>query len=541
MDTHVTASCCDPTAGRLEHVNFFNRQLLTAEDMTAEQNYFLEKLRRHNRFMHGTGVVCGLAVTAAPFRGAPWRVEISPGYALGPYGDEIFVGEPVYFDLAACLTGGATNPCEPGLITPGTSTTAYLAIQYADCLARPVQTAFSGCGCDDDPCQYSRVRDGFQLKCLAQLPPAPPPPVNLCQTVAGAIAPCPPCPTSPWLVLAQITLPTASTMNITNANVDTSIRPVILSTAVLQAQIVACCCGPTGSSSSSSSSSAIFRQQILRAGHGAVLSVAQRATRLIGKNGAVQFTVTVVNSGAQTAEHVVVAADITPLLPAAEFALTLGAGLIKTAAQNLKSEAITLPPGKNHVFSFEIAPVGTATAQVTVTAAATAANPGAGHAATPIHAQIGGSDSSSSTAAAAAAAAVATPVAAPVLKSAPPAAVLNLTQAATAAGAATRFTVTALNTGAAPAEAVAIVVDLSPALKTGAYQLTSGPAWEAASLMQLRSAPVTLAPGKAQTVSFDITPAKGAPPVKLTATASASGAAPGLTGTASPLEISIGG
>jgi hypothetical protein len=253
--------CCQPSASRLERVNFFNRQLLTAEDMTTDCDYFLQKLRRHNRFMHGWGVVCGLPITAAPIAGAPWRVEVGAGYALGPYGDEIFVSENVYFDLAACLTGGATDPCEPNMVIPGaagTSTTAYLAIQYAECLARPVQVAFSGCGCDNDPCQYSRVRDSFQIKCLPQLPQQSELPPTLCQIVAGeALAPCPPCPTDPWVVLAKINLPSATTMNITNANIDNvSVRRLILSAAILQDQIVRCCCQQQSSSSSSSSSSA---------------------------------------------------------------------------------------------------------------------------------------------------------------------------------------------------------------------------------------------------------------------------------------------
>src|SRR5580698_6547765 len=111
--------CTQPASIKLERVNFFTRQLLTVDDMTTERDYFLQKLRRHNRFMHGWGVVCGLQVTAAPVAGAAWRVQVGPGYALGPYGDEIFVGEAVYFDLAACLSGGATDPCEPGLVMPG--------------------------------------------------------------------------------------------------------------------------------------------------------------------------------------------------------------------------------------------------------------------------------------------------------------------------------------------------------------------------------------------------------------------------------------
>ncbi len=43
----------------LERVHYFPRQLITANDMTAEQDYFRQKQRRHNRFLHGSrgGVV----------------------------------------------------------------------------------------------------------------------------------------------------------------------------------------------------------------------------------------------------------------------------------------------------------------------------------------------------------------------------------------------------------------------------------------------------------------------------------------------------
>jgi hypothetical protein len=310
MNNVQVTDCTEPAKFKLERVRFFNRQLLTAEDMITERDYFLQKLRRHNRFLHGWGVVCGLTVTAAPTTGANWRVQIGSGYALGPYGDEIFVGEPIFFDLAACLSGGATNPCEPGLIVPGTagsSTTVFLAIKYAECLARPIQVAPSGCGCDNEPCQYSRIRDSFQIQCLPQLPPQPPPAqVTLCQVVQGVPAPCPPCPTNPWVVLARITLPLESTMNITNNNINNvSVRRVILSTAILQDQVVLCCCGPTPSSSSSSTlssssslsfSTVTFTQQ----------DVHNPAQDLI------QVTVTVTNSGPIDAQNVDVTVDLTP-------------------------------------------------------------------------------------------------------------------------------------------------------------------------------------------------------------------------------------
>ena len=42
---------------------FFAGRLLTAEDFNLEQKYFREKHKRHNRTLHGFGVVTGLDVS----------------------------------------------------------------------------------------------------------------------------------------------------------------------------------------------------------------------------------------------------------------------------------------------------------------------------------------------------------------------------------------------------------------------------------------------------------------------------------------------
>src|ERR1041384_6966879 len=205
--------CFQPTQVMLERVNYFPRQLLTVEDMVTERDYFLQKLRRHNRFLHGWGVVCGLAVTAAPTDKALWQVQIGSGYALGPYGDEIYVAEPVLLDLSQCGAGTMTNPCEPDILSaaPGgaVGTEVFIAIKYAECFARPVRALPAGCAWEDEDCEYSRIRDSFQVTCLAELPPQPTPIPNLCELIGREqLTPCPPCPTTPWVVLARAPLPT---------------------------------------------------------------------------------------------------------------------------------------------------------------------------------------------------------------------------------------------------------------------------------------------------------------------------------------------
>jgi hypothetical protein len=213
--------------------------------MVADQNYFREKLRRHNRYLHGTGVVCGLWVTAAATQQIPWRVAISEGYALGPFGDEISVAETVYLDLARCAAGDQTDPCDPGAYHPagkGAARELFVAIRYAECFAKPVRSMAAGCGCADAGCEYSRIRDSFELGCVPK--PAIPSLPSICALLnRKAPAPCPPKPDDPWVVLGRVVAPASSDSAITDQGIDNSIRVQLFSTSMIQAQVIECCCG----------------------------------------------------------------------------------------------------------------------------------------------------------------------------------------------------------------------------------------------------------------------------------------------------------
>lgn len=82
----------------LKRTHFFFGRLLSAEDLRGEQDYFLEKQRRHNRLLHGWGVVSGLEVELETSKEGD-SVRVSPGYALDPWGNEILVPEPVELPL----------------------------------------------------------------------------------------------------------------------------------------------------------------------------------------------------------------------------------------------------------------------------------------------------------------------------------------------------------------------------------------------------------------------------------------------------------
>lgn len=77
-----------------KRIRYFCGQLLNAEDFTAEQEYFVEKLRRHNRHLHGWGISSGLEVSCDES-----TVTVSPGVAIDCAGNEIILDDPVDLDL----------------------------------------------------------------------------------------------------------------------------------------------------------------------------------------------------------------------------------------------------------------------------------------------------------------------------------------------------------------------------------------------------------------------------------------------------------
>jgi hypothetical protein len=208
---------CASAAG-LERTRFFARQLVAPDDLTQDQIYFREKLRRHNRLLHGWGVVCGARVRKGQ---GDCQVDIEPGYLLGPFGDEIVIDRVVTVDLCRETQDGdaACDPpmdpwCSDVRACPPADRPVYLAVRYAECRTRPVRAYPAGCGCDDSACEYSRIRDSFAVKVLTRLPatysdPMTPPDfadLLRCEPDGECSGrPCPPCPAEPWVILADVT------------------------------------------------------------------------------------------------------------------------------------------------------------------------------------------------------------------------------------------------------------------------------------------------------------------------------------------------
>ena len=203
-------------------------------------------------------MVCGCTVEVVDGARTP-QVRVCPGYAVGPQGDEICIDRCIDVDLK---TGAPEQPCsvrwpcpplgEPPVVRDG-SATVYIAVRYAECFSRPVKVHPAGCGCDETGCEYSRVRDSYEIKVLWQLPEShvkaraddeawcdtirQTSPEQLKRRHTFPVPPCPECDSDPWVVLATVSFATttdAASNNKKPVLVRFTDRRVLLATQRLQ-------------------------------------------------------------------------------------------------------------------------------------------------------------------------------------------------------------------------------------------------------------------------------------------------------------------
>jgi hypothetical protein len=160
--TASTSCCCAACTGLqcLDRTRFFSGQLLTEADLNNEQSYLLAKNRLHNRYLNGWGVVCGLQVTCGECNG--W-VNINPGYALDPCGNDIIVCAAQSFNVlqaiqACCAPPQQATNCSPLRYSPppacqDTLQKFCITVQYVEqptqmvTPLQPVASGASSCGC----------------------------------------------------------------------------------------------------------------------------------------------------------------------------------------------------------------------------------------------------------------------------------------------------------------------------------------------------------------------------------------------------------
>jgi hypothetical protein len=153
-----------------DRLNYYYGQLLSAADFIAEQRYFREKLRLHNRCLHGYGVVCGLEVrvpqpTTPPVTTA--AIEVGPGLAIDPDGNELVVRDAISVpDLLAILSAAE----RAALPTSGAGVPVWIALRYHERGIEPSRPVLPDvCGAAAD-CVYGKTREQV---CVAATTTAP--------------------------------------------------------------------------------------------------------------------------------------------------------------------------------------------------------------------------------------------------------------------------------------------------------------------------------------------------------------------------------
>src|SRR5579872_3140896 len=170
----MSPHCVECDVPQLARNHYFTGKLLVERDFSDEQRFFLGKERRHDRYLHGWGTVCGLKVVQHPTPACQSQyVLVQPGVAIDCCGREIVVPCVDTFDVRARVLA-AWQAVHGTTSQPDTTPhRLQICIRYAECPAEQIPALFDGCGCDDTSCQPNRILERYQLDVILDAPVTP--------------------------------------------------------------------------------------------------------------------------------------------------------------------------------------------------------------------------------------------------------------------------------------------------------------------------------------------------------------------------------
>jgi hypothetical protein len=165
--------------------------LLGVEDFEAAQAYSRGKMRLHNAWLHGEGVVWGFGVTAPPvspsdatLRG---EIQVDPGLAIDSLGHEL------HLDAAACVNVAAwydQHKDDADLTVESTESggvifKAHIEVRFRACLTRQVPAMSEPCDANSAGTAYSRAFETVEIKLVPGPAPARTYPYHLLRLLFG--------------------------------------------------------------------------------------------------------------------------------------------------------------------------------------------------------------------------------------------------------------------------------------------------------------------------------------------------------------------
>lgn len=130
-----------------ERNRYFYGKLLSVEDFETEQKYFNDKRRTINRFLFGSGVVCGLGVVEVDDE----SISVERGLALDFAGREIVLDEPAIRKIAELEGYGEDQ--DVGFY--------YLCLEYQEEAAELMHNVAGTAGKNGS--EYNKYKEGYRL------------------------------------------------------------------------------------------------------------------------------------------------------------------------------------------------------------------------------------------------------------------------------------------------------------------------------------------------------------------------------------------
>lgn len=161
MSTFVTATEfaeLDPA----KRVNYTLGMIIGADDLRQDQRYLTARDERHQRSLHGWGVVSGLDVDVDPDD----RLRVNPGLAVDGIGRGICLESPQCADLLAWLNAHAAD------VETSSPVDVWVLLCHDTCETELLPVPSGPCQSLDDSLAASRVVDSFALE-LSLTEPGP--------------------------------------------------------------------------------------------------------------------------------------------------------------------------------------------------------------------------------------------------------------------------------------------------------------------------------------------------------------------------------
>ncbi len=143
-----------------ERNRYFYGKLLTVNDFETEQKYVNDKRRLINRFLHGSGVVCGMNVVGVD----DTTISVEMGLALDFSGREIVIDTPVIKKLS--MIEGFDSGLEAG----GDMGYLYLCLEYGEQEKEAVHSITSANVRATGDMEHNKYAEGYRMFLTGQEP-----------------------------------------------------------------------------------------------------------------------------------------------------------------------------------------------------------------------------------------------------------------------------------------------------------------------------------------------------------------------------------